>query len=406
MEEIYEALKQNNFKFTTDTRKEVSGLGYFAIKGENFDGNEFVEDALEKGAVFVVTNRKNLAEKAENIFYTKDTEKLLAELGNYHRSLFDIPIIALTGSNGKTTTKELLRAVLSKKYNVLATKGNLNNQLGVPYTLLSITPETEIAVIEMGANHVGEIGELCEIAMPTHGLITNIGKAHIGEFGGMEGIKKAKGDMYDYLQKTGGVIFADQDEPNLQEMLAQRGITDAQEYKKDFDVTLKLFGAHNMQNAQAACTLGTYFDVPEKDILDALSSYESESDRSRAFKTEKGNTIIADMYNANPSSVEAGLREFAKQPGEKIAILGDMLELGEYSEAEHQGIVDLVQELGVTKAFLVGSEFQKATCGFEKFANADECAEFVSQQGIKDSSIFIKGSRGIALEKILGKEVL
>lgn len=406
MEEIYQALKENDFKFTTDTRQSVEGLAYFAIKGENFDGNDFVEDALEKGASFAVTNRPELAENNPKIFFTEDTEILLGEMAHHHRSLFEIPVIALTGSNGKTTTKEFLRVVLSKKHNVVATKGNLNNHLGVPYTLLSITPETDIVIIEMGASHIGEIARLCKIADPTHGLITNIGRAHLGEFGGVEEIIIAKGELYDYLKKTGGDVFVDEQDEVLLRMINNRNL-ETIPYIENLEISLKLFGSYNLQNARAAYTVGNYFGVLEKDIREALESYEPASDRSRVLVTEKGNRVIADMYNANPSSVSLSIREFlATNPEEKIVVLGDMLELGEYSAKEHQKIVDDLQRLHAKHVYLVGSEFQKTDSLYQTFANTQDCVAALKEKGYSDKDIFIKGSRGIALEEILKEEII
>lgn len=407
MEEIYKMLQNNNFKYTTDTRNQEPGKAFFALVGENFDGNDYVLDALENGAPFVVCNKKELAEKDDRVFYVKSTMDLLLKIARHHRDQFDIPVIAITGSNGKTTTKEFVRDVLEKKYSVLSTRGNLNNYFGVPFTLLGLREDHDIAIIELGANHVGEIADLCAAANPTHGLITNIGEAHMGKFGGPEGVRKAKGELYDFLSENGGTVYVDLYEENLVHMAAERDL-EGIPYVENIDVDLKLFGSYNMQNARAAYTVGEDFGVSEKDIIDAIENYEPKSSRSRIRETEMGNTIIADMYNANPTSMSLALKEFAETENqkEKIVVIGDMLELEEYSQEKHQGIVDLLHELKLENVCLVGEEFQKVAGQFKSFEKVEDCIEFLKPQEMKNKFVFMKGSRGIKLERILNQKAL
>ncbi|MFT5359757.1 MAG: UDP-N-acetylmuramoyl-tripeptide--D-alanyl-D-alanine ligase [Candidatus Paceibacteria bacterium] len=407
MEEIYNALKDNNFEFTTDTRTMASGKAFFAIAGDNFDGNDFVLKAIENGAPFAVSNRKDLSDTNENVFYSENTTKLFRDLAEHHRNIFDIPVIAITGSNGKTTTKELIRSVLSKKYNVLATEGNFNNHLGTPFTLLKITKETEVVILEIGANHLGEIGYLCNMSHPTHGIITNIGEAHLEGFGGVEGVKKAKGELYDYLKNSGCTVYFDNADKTLVSMLEDRELLGSP-YIDVLDVDLKLFGSYNMQNARAAYTVGVDFGVEKGLIVEALEMYEEKSDRSRVYTTKNGNKIVADMYNANPTSINLALEQFLSEESEqdKIVILGDMLELGEYSHEAHKKIIKQLENSVIENVYLVGKEFLSVGGPFKNYSTTLDLIKTLKDSGFREKYIFIKGSRGLRLENILKQEVL
>ncbi len=372
-------------------------------------------------------------QKNENYFLVEDVLKALQQLANHHRKQLNIPVIGITGPNGKTTSKELVNAVLSKKYKVLATVGNLNNHIGVPLTLLSITKEHEMAIVEMGANHQGEIAELCTIAEPDFGIITNIGKAHLEGFGGIEGVKKGKSELYKYIQSKSGKLFVHGDDEVLLELA---GSTEKVTYgtKKLYDIVgavaanetefisfqwatrynavnikksellpTQLVGIYNYYNLLCAACVGHYFKVEDELINQALKEYTPSNNRSQLHKT-KSNTLILDYYNANPSSMSLAIENFASlnQPN-KMVILGDMLELGAESEKEHDAIVNLLQQKNISNALLVGPLFIAAgkKTNSKTFATSDEAVEFLKQNKITDSTILIKGSRGIKLEKVV-----
>lgn len=422
----------------TDTRNIKPGSIFFALKGGNFNGNEFAEKALEMGCAFAVIDEKfPLGEGGrgidEKLFLVDDVLKALQQLANYHRRQLSIPVIGITGSNGKTTSKELMNAVLSKKYKVLATVGNLNNHIGVPLTLLSITKEHEMAIVEMGANHQGEIAELSLIAEPDFGVITNIGKAHLEGFGGVEGVKKGKSELYKYIQANGGKLFVHGDDEVLLEL---SGSTEKITYgtKKLYDivgavqetqdefisfqwatrynavnikkselVSTQLVGIYNYYNLLCAACVGNYFKVEDELINQALREYTPSNNRSQLHKT-KHNTLILDYYNANPSSMSLSIENFASlNHPNKMLILGDMLELGSESEKEHDAIVNLLKEKNLSNALLVGPLFIHAgkKVGAQTFATSDEAVEYLKQHPIKDATILIKGSRGIKLEKVV-----
>lgn len=416
----------------TDTRDIKPGSIFFALKGENFNGNQFAEKALEMGCAYAVIDEKEF-QKNENYFLVDDVLSALQQLANHHRKQLNIPVIGITGSNGKTTSKELVNAVLSKKFKVLATVGNLNNHIGVPLTLLSITKEHEMAIVEMGANHQGEIAELCSIAEPDFGIITNIGKAHLEGFGGIEGVKKGKSELYKYVQSKGGKLFVHGDDEVLLELA---GSTEKVTYgtKKLYDIVgsihenatefisfqwatrynavnikkselipTQLVGIYNYYNLLCAACVGHYFKVEDELINQALKEYTPSNNRSQLHKT-KSNTLILDYYNANPSSMSLAIDNFASlnQPN-KMVILGDMLELGSESEKEHDAIVALLQEKNITNALLVGPLFIQAgkKNNSKTFATSDEAVEFLKQNKITEATILIKGSRGIKLEKVV-----
>lgn len=397
----------------TDTRAIKKNQLFFALKGENFDGNAFALKALEAGACFAVVNRSVEADDPR-LIKVDDTLEALKALASWHRLQLRIPVIGLTGTNGKTTTKELIRTALGAAYRVTATEGNLNNEIGVPLSVLKIGPRAQIAIIEMGASHPEDLKPLLAVAQPNLGLITNVGKAHLLGFGSFEGVKHAKGLLYDYLKAHGGVVFANGDDEVLKGMLEDRGL-EAIEYslegvkvkatpflEMDFgDAVLEtqLVGAYNANNVLAALKLAWYFDVPTEDALAAIASYVPSNNRSQLLKTEK-NTVIIDAYNANPSSMAVALDNLALCEGRKVALLGDMRELGEDSQAEHKKIVERL--LG-TEAFLVGEEFTKAAEGtsFKTFAKSEDLAKYLAEHPLKGYTVLVKGSRGIQMEKAI-----
>ena len=428
LQKIYHAFLQSGQKICTDTRKIEKGALFFALRGPNFNANELAQKAIELGCSIAVIDDEKFAD-VQNTILVNDVLKMLHDLANYHRRQLTIPILGITGSNGKTTSKELINAVLSKKFNTLATYGNLNNHIGVPLTLLSITKEHEFAIIEMGANHQGEINMLCEIAEPDFGVITNIGKAHLEGFGGIEGVKKGKSEMYKYIAKKNGKIFLHGDDDVLQD-LAKENDKITYGTKKLYDVVGKLkqddekvqfawktrynaselqaapfvsthiVGVYNYYNLLCAACVGNFFKVDENLINEALSEYEPSNNRSQLHKTER-NTLILDYYNANPTSMRAAIENFAQlQLTGKCLILGDMLELGEESIAEHKAIIDLLHEKKLNDYFLVGPIFKGIT-STKSFNSSEEARGFLSTLNLKDKTILVKGSRGIKLEVIL-----
>ncbi len=406
---------------STDTRKIKENDIFFALKGENFDGNTYADQALKKGASYVIIDEKEYHSNEKTII-VDDALATLQRLANYHRNYCKAKIISLTGSNGKTTTKELLNAVLVRKYKTIATKGNLNNHIGVPLTLLSIRPETEIAIVEMGANHQKEIQFLSGIAEPDFGYITNFGKAHLEGFGGVEGVIKGKSELYDYLIKNEKSIFFNADDPIQLEKLNQYtkkygfSTFDSKFYNiallgAEPFVTLKvgnteiesnLIGSYNFQNCCAAIIIGNYFNVGLNHIKLAIEKYIPDSNRSQIVKRE-GLYIILDAYNANPSSMKVALEHFSSIEKEnKVLILGDMFELGKSAEAEHQAIANLTHTLGFKNVLLVGENFYRTDTNFVKLENFQELSEYLQKNKLKpNASILIKGSRGMALERVL-----
>ncbi len=429
---LYEAFLKCGQKICTDTRKPVKGSMFFCLKGANFNANEFASQALESGCAYVVVDEQKYATN-EKIFLVKDVLTALQQLANHHRHQLKIKVLAITGSNGKTTNKELINAVLSKQFKTLATVGNLNNHIGVPLTLLSLTKEHEIAIVEMGANHQGEINALCEIADPDYGLITNIGKAHLEGFGGEEGVKKGKSEMYRYIAKKGGRVFINADDPVLHELAgAMDKITygttklydvigkqiNSDEFvsfkwttrynEKDWNklplVKTHIIGHYNFINLLCAACVGNYFKVDIEKINQALSEYVPDMNRSQLEKTTN-NTLILDAYNANPSSMKVAIENFARlENGNKLLIIGDMFELGEYAAAEHKKIVELITEKKLEDVILIGPEFNKANTHYRTFLNTQDCLANLKSQPPKDKLILIKGSRGMKLEVL--KEAL
>lgn len=412
----------------TDTRNIVSNSMFFALKGANFNANAFASEAITKGSRYAVVDEETFA-NSENIILVENVQQTLQQLANHHRNQFNIPVIGLTGSNGKTSTKELLVQVLKQKFKVHATQGNFNNHIGVPLTLLAMPAQTEVAVIEMGANNLTDIAELCEIANPNYGLITNIGRAHLEGFGSYEGVIKAKGQLYDHIRKTGGKIFLNADDPvltNIAQGIEAFTYTTTNDWSaikgksspgslfmafewstKDYQsgiIKTHMTGDYNLPNFLAAATIGTYFKVEPAKISNALSQYQPDNNRSQIQKSEK-NTLILDAYNANPTSTEKALRSFAAiVEHNKYFILGDMLELGDAAETDHLLIVHLTEKLGINGVF-VGENYRQAVTksklGFKTFANTIEAKEYLSEINLSDHLILIKGSRGIKLETLV-----
>lgn len=400
----------------TDTRNHLENSIFFALKGKNFDANSLLESALQKGAKYVVMdNKKFYKEDNEQYIYVDNVLITLQELAHYHRLFLDIPIIALTGSNGKTTTKELIQAVLSKKYNTVATRGNLNNHIGVPLTLLSMDTNTEIGIIEMGANHQGEIKALCEIAAPNFGYITNFGKAHLEGFGSVEGVIKAKSELYDYLRKNKGVVFINPLDENqvknsyeiknvpLESLEICENSSEFISYQyNDKVVNTQLVGNYNLTNIAAAISMGKYFGVENINIREAVANYSPENKRSQMIDKEDCK-IILDAYNANPTSMQAAIENFSKHEiSKKVLILGDMFELGVYCEEEHQKIAQLITDLGFEHVFLIGHRFAKTTIlKAKKYESFEEFKKSFQKKNFESKTILIKGSRGMALERVV-----
>ncbi|HSI77596.1 MAG TPA: UDP-N-acetylmuramoyl-tripeptide--D-alanyl-D-alanine ligase [Lunatimonas sp.] len=412
---------------STDTRQIGQGNLFFALKGPNFNANTFAATALEQGASAVVVDEAAYAVDSDpRYILVPDGLGALQELAAFHREQLTIPIVALTGSNGKTTTKELLHAVLSCKYNTLATIGNLNNHIGVPLTLLRITDEVEIAIIEMGANKQGDIQELCDIANPTHGLITNIGKAHLEGMGGPEGVLKTKTELFQHLRKNSGKVFINTRQPIFSNMIRrfddpvlfpEKGsFCEVEMIAADPFVSFRtgdseevyrseLIGSYNFDNIAAALTVGKYFDVPSVDGAKAISTYRPSNMRSQLVE-KRSNLIILDAYNANPSSMEEALKAFDKMEGKshKMVILGDMLELGEHAEAEHRRLGEILSGMNIDKICLSGKLIQSALATAPKalyFPDPFSFRIWLSDSKLEDYLILIKGSRGMKLEGLV-----
>lgn len=394
-----------------DTRTIEEGNLFFAISGPSFNANQFADKALEKGASYAVVDEEEFVTD-DRIILAEDALKALQDLASFHRSRFKRPVLGITGSNGKTTTKELVAAVLGEKYTVRATKGNYNNHIGVPLTLLHIHPQVEIAIIEMGANHVGEIAQLCAIAAPTHGLITNIGHAHTEGFGGFEGVIRGKSELFDYLRKSDGFPIINLNDPVLSNMAKRFSApaifpeTDVRLHSSAPLVTVEvggllvetnLVGAYNFDNLAAAVAVGRIFGVRDQSISAALSQYKPGNARSQVIK--KGTlTIILDAYNANPDSMKAAIESLAKMPGRKVAILGDMNEL-KNSEQEHAGIVELAKAKKL-ELITVGEKIGKANSSRTHFDDKEDLENYLSNRKYTNATVLLKASRSIKLETI------
>lgn len=406
----------------TDSRKVKSNSIFFALKGNNFDGNAYADQALEEGALLAVVDDKN--QKGDSKLLVKDVLKTLQSLANLHRKEIDIPIIAITGSNGKTTTKKLIYEVLSKAFRVEATLGNLNNHIGVPLTLLSFSAELELGIVEMGANHQKEIEALCKIAEPNYGLITNFGKAHLEGFGGIEGVIKGKSELYDYLIQNEGLIFFNRDDeiqvekaiPHKNYSIGEKSLSDCQVVFKGANpfvsveytnlmIQSQLIGNYNFKNISAAIGIGRYFGVDRDQIKEAIEDFQPEDMRSQIIKKE-GKEILLDAYNANPTSMEAALKSFKQMhKTDQTVILGDMFEVGENSFQEHTQILELCRSLKLDRVLVCGKHFQKASKQFDDIKSFETTQALITylekNQDILGSSILVKGSRGMQLETLL-----
>jgi UDP-N-acetylmuramoyl-tripeptide--D-alanyl-D-alanine ligase len=419
IQELYTIFLQHP-SIQTDTRSLKQGDIFFALKGPTFNGNKFAKQAIEAGAAYAIVD-EDTGHQDERIIKTKNVLFTLQQLAKYHRQQFNIPFIAITGSNGKTTTKELVHEVLSTTYKTYTTKGNLNNHIGIPLTILSVKKDAEIAVIEMGANHQKEIEGYCDYCMPTHGIITNIGKAHLEGFGGEEGVKKGKGELFDYLRAHDGTVFIMNDYDHLKEI--SKGIAEVITYgtaeadvigttnksneflevliKKGPSIKTNLVGEYNLPNVLVAVTVGRYFKVIDEKIKSALENYVPSNSRSQLIE-KGGNKIILDAYNANPTSMKAAIENFAKMAGnKKVLLLGGMAELGNESLKEHKGIIELINKFKWDAVVLVGGDYNKVANNFIYFNNSSEAKDWLRQQNFSDTTLLVKGSRSMQMEKVL-----
>ncbi|MDJ0646496.1 MAG: UDP-N-acetylmuramoyl-tripeptide--D-alanyl-D-alanine ligase [Flavobacteriaceae bacterium] len=408
-----------SYLVSTDTRKITKDSIFFALKGANFNGNAFAEEALEKGASYAVIDEAAY-QTNDQIILVDNALETLQQLARHHRRQLGIPIISLTGSNGKTTTKELINAVLSKKFHTTATLGNLNNHIGVPLTLLAMHTETEFGIVEMGANHLKEIELLCSIAEPDYGYITNFGKAHLEGFGSLEGVVQGKTELYRHLKANDKLVFVNaNDARQLEESKGMQRITFGERDSdiqiqfieadpfvklqyKDIQITSQLIGSYNFNNIAAAITIGTYFKIEDALIKNAIENYIPSNNRSQVIQKGK-NTIILDAYNANPTSMQAALEHFSGlTDSPKIAILGDMFELGADASEEHQKIADLATGFHLDKVYLLGENFHKVSNEkVGRFKSFEDFKEYFSGRTPEDATLLIKASRGMALERIL-----
>jgi UDP-N-acetylmuramoyl-tripeptide--D-alanyl-D-alanine ligase len=421
--ELYQIYRKHP-SIQTDTRKLKPGDFFFALKGPHYNGNHFALSAIENGAAYAVIDEAPITPHPR-LITVEDVLITLQELAKYHREQLSIPVLAITGSNGKTTSKELISAVLSQRYITYTTQGNLNNHIGVPLTLLSIRSDAEMAVIEMGANHQKEIASYCRYTEPTHGLITNCGKAHLEGFGGVEGVRKGKGELYDYLRNNKGTAFIYDDYDYFHEMSKgiekivwygqQKGTVQGHVLESepflDVKITVgteqigliktQLVGDYNLPNVLAAITIGKYFSVPEEKIKTALENYTPTNSRSQLIKKDS-NSIILDAYNANPTSMRAAIENFAKlHASKKVLMLGGMMELGDESIAEHEQILQLIRQHTWEKVVLVGGDFATTHGDFLFFSDSKKARDWFQQQHFTDTHFLIKGSRSMQMEKIL-----
>lgn len=419
IEQLYAVFLQHP-NISTDTRKIQSGDLYFALKGPSFDGNQFVQNALDAGARYCIADNHHL-EKHEQVIVVEDVLTTLQQLAGYHRDQFNIPFIAITGSNGKTTTKELLHAVLSTHYKTYTTEGNLNNHIGIPLTLLKVKQDAEMAIVEMGANHQLEIKSYCEYAKPTHGLITNCGKAHLEGFGSIEGVKKGKGELYDYLLENNGTAFVNAAFDYLVEMskciskVITYGNAQTQFYgeaepgtetlrvkmQNGALIQTQLAGDYNLHNVLAAYAVGASFNVEEENIINAIENYVPGNHRSQ-WMDWKNNRVLLDAYNANPASMQVAIENFSKVAADrKILALGSMKEMGADSDAEHQNLLNKIAGYKWDAIILVGKEFKNIPAHVHYFDTSEEAGKWLQSQNFINTYILVKGSRGSKMEKIL-----
>ncbi len=428
IEAIYE-IYQQHFSIQTDTRKLKKNDLFFALKGPNFNGNEFAKQALDKGAAYVFVDEL-IPFSDDRIVHTNDVLQTLQDLSKFHRIQLKnlhagkgVPLIGITGSNGKTTTKELVSKVISSKFKTYTTEGNLNNHIGVPLTILKIKDDVEMAVIEMGANHLGEIAGYCEYAMPTHGLITNCGKAHLEGFGSIENVKKGKGELFDYLRKHDGAAFVNQDDSSLVQLSdgineviyygTKEGKAKGRIVKSDplleinidgtipFHIQTKLVGAYNLPNVLAAVCIGQFFGIDNEQIKSAIENYTPSNSRSQLLQYNT-NTVILDAYNANPSSMKSAIENFAAMKADKkLLMLGSMMELGAESDSEHAAIISLIEKYKWDTVVLVGNGFKEVQHNFINYNTALEAKEWLQRFHPENAHILIKGSRSMQMEKVL-----
>jgi UDP-N-acetylmuramoyl-tripeptide--D-alanyl-D-alanine ligase len=422
IKELYKIFRQYP-SIQTDSRKLQKDDLFFALSGSNFNGNRFAQQAIDAGAAYVIVDEK-IDLVSDKIIETESSLQTLQQLAKYHRQQFSIPFIAITGSNGKTTTKELIHEVLSAKFKTYTTKGNLNNHIGIPLTILSVQKDAEIAVIEMGANHQKEIEGYCEYTMPSHGIITNCGKAHLEGFGGEEGVRKAKGELFGYLKEHNGIAFIMNDYDYLKEMSKgihviktygshDAEITGSAKKNKEFleveitgGVNIKrirtnLVGEYNLPNVLAAVAIGKYFGIEDEKIKSALEGYIPSNSRSQLIEKD-GNKIILDAYNANPTSMKAAIENFAKDAAaEKVLLLGGMMELGNESIPEHKALIDLIRQYQWKNVVLVGGDYINVKHPFIYFANSTDAKKWLTDQHFANVSILVKGSRSMQMEKVL-----
>ena len=421
MSNLYEKFKECT-GVATDTRKDLRDTLFFCLRGETFDGNEFAPLAIEKGAKYVVVDNKKFASLPQAIL-VEDTLNALQALAHEHRTQLATPLIALTGSNGKTTTKELIYSVLNQSFRALKTEGNLNNHIGVPLTLLRLTPDTDIAIVEMGANHPGEIAALCQIAEPDFGYITNFGRAHLEGFGSFEGVVKAKSELYNYLKKKGKRIFFCQDNELQADLLKdysetycfslegnekaplQLSVKESVPFVQlawgETTIRTHLIGKYNALNAAAAICIGNYFKLSKEAISRGIEGYVPSNNRSQFVQKDRGNQILMDAYSANPTSMHAAIEAFAEiKAPHKVLILGDMKELGAYSQKEHQQLVDDIAAYSWDAVLLLGDNFYQTQTNFMKFKTLTEINDYLRQHPFSDTFFLIKGSRSMTMEKI------
>lgn len=406
----------------TDTRNITKDCLFFALRGDNFNGNEFAKEALAKGAKYAVVDEIEHQQEGKNTLHFDDVLSALQQLATYHRNFLGLPILAITGSNGKTTSKELIHAVLSKKFKTVATKGNLNNHIGVPLTLLSMDTTTELGIVEMGANHQKEIEHLSDIAKPDYGYITNFGKAHIEGFGSLEGVVQGKSELYTHIKNNGKLVFVNIENQRQLELTQNIPrftfgtkesdcVIDLLDSKNNvvvaynhLEIRSNLVGLYNFSNIAAAIAIGHFFDIEPSLMKVAIEGYEPQNNRSQIIK-KHGHRIILDAYNANPTSMIAALLNFQQAAGTaKVMILGDMFELGHTAANEHQAIVDFLAENNFGRAFLVGENFYRTKCSgshISSFPTFEAFKKHLQEQPLADSQLLIKGSRGMALERTL-----
>ncbi|MCU7548427.1 UDP-N-acetylmuramoyl-tripeptide--D-alanyl-D-alanine ligase [Chitinophagaceae bacterium LB-8] len=421
VEQLYSIYLQHP-SVQTDTRKLGQGDLFFALKGPSFNGNQFAAKAIESGAAYAIIDDVAFEVPGRTIL-VQDVLQTLQQLAKYHRQQLSIPFLAITGSNGKTTTKELIHATLSSTYKTYTTEGNLNNHIGVPLTILKIRMDAEMAIIEMGANHLGEIASYCDIALPTHGLITNCGKAHLEGFGGEEGVRKGKGELYDFLRDHQGTAFVMWDYTYLREMskgiprIIQYGTEEGDvignlldsdpflsvQFNKGFSgsIQTQLVGSYNLPNVLAAVAVGRFFNVAEESIRQAIEGYVPSNSRSQLM-LKGSNKIILDAYNANPSSMKAAIDNFSKTDGDnKVLVLGAMAELGAESIQEHQTLIEEIGKQAWKEVILVGGDFLKLQHPYRSFQSSIEAGQWFKEQNVQDSYLLIKGSRSAQMEKVL-----